>query len=644
MAVARLVRVARHPRARVLFIGFVRFLTSGPVDQSPGFHGESTLLSEKKSRWEPLANRLEESRQKLDDSRFPSTDQQVAQLRLAIDDVRTYFRLHGTDEVQKSWDAYLELEKNLKRLEGSFVDRYEAVNFLTYQLTRNQPGMDLPVLQALRGQTRKLNYLWLFESPDKLRVGLENELSVLAEMLRKSADDAPSAEASARLSLLCQHLAFAQQLPELREELLSLSSKSNVRLYISDDVVGDYVRRPVSDDRDVNECILGTRVIGTAHTQGVVTSRLLPSSQSIRLQLQMQTQVTSRGIGYNGPVKAHTRSVGNVLTLKDVTISNQGIQSSDAYSTASLDSQILGIDHPLRIVRRIAEKKAAETKPRSQAIGKQRMESRTADSFDRQVEEQFFSKLKLNGSAEGKLALARLGLPEPTPKLSSDAFYAYVLTKMRDVHQTSATNPPPQPAASHRVILQLHESAIDNSASLLLAGRIVSDVQLGELIRGLESRFPVSRPKEQGKDSTEESSLADGEAGAFEIVFSPIRPIIFEARDGLVRIGMSGTRFTSEGRDLKRPLEIIAEYAPVQTADGWQLERKGETKIQFPGRARLGLGEVALRGVLKRKIADKFPQRLLYRKLELPESLKAIGPLAIQGIEAHNGWITISLD
>jgi hypothetical protein len=171
----------------------------------------------------------------------------------------------------------------------------------------------------------------------------------------------------------------------------------------------------------------------------------------------------------------------------------------------------------------------------------------------------------------------------------------------------------------------------------VLAGRTFTESRLRELLRQAGFPEPPTGPAE-----------ADQDDAPFEIDFSRIRPIIFEARDQTVRLGVRGTRFGQGGRELKRPMEITAVYVPAADDAGrLVLARQGEVNVDFPGQARLTLAQAGLRGTIKKKFADVFPDVLLQKPVVVPETARID---TLRGrvfrpsmIAAQDGWLSIGI-
>jgi hypothetical protein len=231
--------------------------------------------------------------------------------------------------------------------------------------------------------------------------------------------------------------------------------------------------------------------------------------------------------------------------------------------------------------------------------------------------------------------LQRLALEEPMQLWSSTDVELVVeaLFRRHDQLSTVVTRPPvTQP---YDVAIQIHESAIGNALATVLAGRTLSEQRLEELLdkAGLQS------------EGDESSEAADDEP-PFEIDFARLRPIIFEAREQTIRLGVRGTRFAQGNRELKRAMEITALYEPMKTDLGnTLLMRKGDVGVDFPGGRRLTMAQAGLRRTIEKKFSGVFPETLLSQALVLPsdaevESLRN-REFHARGIDAQDGWITV---
>ena len=117
--------------------------------------------------------------------------------------------------------------------------------------------------------------------------------------------------------------------------------------------------------------------------------------------------------------------------------------------------------------------------------------------------------------------LKRLSLSKPTQHWSSTEDAISIDAVFRGPEQLSSIVTRPDVPTPFAVALQIHESAIENAFSVMLAGRTLNERRLNELLE------KVGRLKPAGSDDESEPP--------FEISFSRSRPVIFEARNQSLR-------------------------------------------------------------------------------------------------------------
>ena len=347
------------------------------------------------------------------------------------------------------------------------------------------------------------------------------------------------------------------------------------------------------------------------------------------MQLIMNGTVQSRNIGYNGPVRLRTSSQGQVQSTRSLTITESSVSLDPVSTTGTLSSQLNGIEHRLRIVRRIARRKAAEQKALADSIAKRKMLNRVAEGFVEQTDAAVARPMP-DFMGQARPWLRRLNLAEPARLIGSTSHSVYLTGTIRRDEQLAAPIPAPDVASLYDATFQVHESVINNTAGAIFAGRTMTR---GELAGLAEQMGSTGGGEEQ-----------DG----FEIDFDLVRPIIFEARDGKLRVGVRLTRIKQKGKSERKDLfEVSAVYQPVVTTGGrFFLERVGETKIDFP-RSKSGIGKAGMRGAVRDSIAEAFPKVLLDQPIVIPGDVKlpalANQALSIRQIQAENGWLTVGV-
>jgi hypothetical protein len=625
------------------------------------------------SQREQLVALSEAAREALDPQRFPSDEQAKAQVLSAVDGVVAYLAPRTDPQNLADWLSYIDADPLVDaiRSEAPAEEIANQARRVRNRLIGNIAGLELAALRQLRRSSEQLLTSLRFEDRDAAMRLVDQQLQSLSRRLESA--DLASPEDAAALSTIVGLLYQSNQAPELVSSVRSAYSRPNLIISIGGHVIEQAITRPVGQARPIRDCILGTTVIGKGALTGEVVGRLAPCHGRVQVDLILTGQFNSNTVGYNGPVRLPTVGHGHVTASRSLWINETERNLSPTTASAVLKSTITSIDHPWRIVRKIAAKQIAQKQPQAEAIATGRLRTQVANDFDRQTAQAVSGvgagplSLASGGLQPGaddplkqiRTTLARLDLSAPVRTVGSTRQNVYLLATQQGATQLAASNSPPplanllqssqqgsdagqrQPAGSaatalsYDAAIQVHESVVDNVAGRLLAGRTVSGRQIDRLLAF------GGRPPADSKESPEEQE-------PFEIDFSNFRPIILELRDQNVRLGLRGTRFSQGNRELVRPLEITAVYEPQRVEDGTMiLSRIGDVSVDFPGTRRLTVQQVVLRRTIQVLFAERFPERLLDRPTHDPNcgerSLSPVRTFRTDFIDAQNGWISVTI-
>lgn len=609
-----------------------------------------------------LSATIEEARQTLSPERLPAYEETEVHVLEAIQAVEDHFRPITNDANFAKWMRYLAtgaLVQSIRSDDGDDVLLAHAQR--THgRLIGRSPGLELPALVTLRNRIENLIAAMRFQDPQKSMQFVDQQLQSLNERI-STAEAIPTPEQTASLAAISRVIGESNQAPVVPAALREVFSRPNLVLTVSSSMVQQAAAQVVCRERPIDDCILGTRIIGNGTLQGTVTAQTLPSLGHATVQLTLLGNFHSRSVGYNGPVTLNTLGTGNVMSTRTLFLSEGGISLAPTLTSATLASRITSINHPLRLVRKIASKRAAQQKPQADAIANDKFRRRVGSEFDAQVNQAVSAAMTNDRQAAfstARTTLLQLGVPEPSRTIGSTANSIFLEATQAAAGQLAAINAaPPLTAGGYDLAIQLHESMVDNVASRVLAGRTMTGEQLDQLMADAgRPRQPIDRPlpsdEEEREGAEKESATKDtDELGepvneSFVIDFARFRPVIFEARDQSLKVGLRGTRFRQGERELRRPIEITAIYRPMQGPDGTTyLAREGEVGVDFPGGRRLTITQVALKRSIQRSFDDRFPPQLLDHTLALPVTLPIASmrgqTLRASSIDSHDGWLTV---
>ena len=600
-----------------------------------------------------IVNSLRDAASNLDLDRVDEVDAAKERVVQRAKDLVAFVNRASSGKRREGWMEYLDLHPLQEAISGdeSVAKTYREAVALQQRLFGTAPGLEFKAFRSLRDAVDRLIPALKYSRKERLTPLLSKKIESDAEEISEM-ELIPTPEESSTANRLMALLSETNQTSYASDVLRQNFGHPNIAVWVGEGVVQRVVSRPVHETTPVIDCILGTSINGNATLTGNVSADVFPMQGAIGLNVSLAGNVVSRNRGYHKPVSLITSSYGNVLSSRTLYISEAGIAMEPTYTQATVRTEINQINHRFRFVRRIARRKAAESKPQTDRIALDKLRSK--------VGEQFSDETAKAGSVQipdlmekARPVLRRLDIPEPARLIGSTQDSIYLRSTIQRGNQLAAPNAAPPINRSYDAAIQLHESAINNTVGYLLAGRTITQQQIDNLMSQAGRSTTASKPNsnassgssilDEAKDKGEEK-----EEEPFEIDFSKTRPIIFEARDGKVRLGVGGTRFAQGKRELKKVVEITALYVPGTTPEGAViLVREGEVEIAFPGTKRLSISQTATKRAMEKNFTNVFPETLMHQPIILPQTVKAE---ALRGqvyrprlIDAKDGWLTVAL-
>ncbi len=637
-ASVRLPRFDRVLRMTAFFVGALTSLhfASGQVSESK----RSLLLGAASAAKSQLNARLLPNRKQATEAFMRDSGATIG-----------FFEAATSRENGANWLRYLELDplRDAIDSDASIGEQGRRAVALRARLIGIEPGLELRNIVQLRRSVENLIAALRFADADNSIEQIEKQIETLEETIEEMAE-IPSPDDLGKVAAIVSLLHDAGQATQAVQTFRSVFGQSNAVFTINERLVQQAVNRAVNQSQPVRDCILGTRLVGMASLNGTVTADLQPSIGAALLSVSLQGQFSSSNRGYNGPVVLNTVGVGQVFATRNLLLNESGVSAQPAFVRANLSSQIQSIEHRLRIVRRIAKKKAAEQKPQADRIAVDKLRRQVGEQFIRETNESQ-AMAPADPLAKVRPWLGRLDLVEPTRTWGSSFDTLYIQGLLSRSDQLGSPVSPPPVTGVYDIAVQIHETLVDNAVSPLLAGRTVSESDIEPLLAmsGMTKTSNDTSTVAIDPLALERERDANDEAEPpFEIDFARVRPVIFEAREGRLRVGVRGTRFAQGQRELSRAMEITAEYVPaIDPSGNYLLIRDGDVGVTFPGRGRLTISQSAIKTTIQKSFAEVFPPQIADKPIIVPPD----APLdAIRGrvyrpsqIRADNGWLSVMI-
>ncbi len=615
------------------------FPSTGSFEIQPGYIYPSSpqVVSQPTISYVPvglshLSNRLRQvlidAKNNIDAGRRPRLDEAQAKLAQALESLERYVGV-GTTNGEK-WSKFLRLPK-LRELLADETPSRADLHDLEMSMRQNYLGLEYPQFIRLREALTGLANAVRFTVPeDRFRAVFNKNLDQTLEEIGKQSSDDDTLEL--QLGEVLADLTQANQ-PSAAQQLRGIFSSPNVNVIVDGRLVNRLVSRPVSQPSPVSDNILGTQIVGDAYLGGNVSAQLIPMSQGIGLQLNLNATMNSQTLGFNRGVVITASSWSPVLASKQIFVTDGRVSTSGYSVQTSLQSSIENIDHRRRIVRRIAGRRAAKMKPQADFIAETKLQDRLGTQFSQQVDEQVaqaqgqLDKLRQQPRPE----LGRLGIELPQLAMYSTSSDIHASATHSARHQLAAPGPCmlPRPASA-LVVGQLHQSAINNALETILAGRVIRNKDLGGYAHQIAGKVPDKLREETKEDP-------------WSITLGTFRPIRIDLDDGLINLTVRIDR-SERGKDrIREPFNVSVSYLPQFSGSRLMLTRQGDVEVTSK---ETGIRATALRAFLKKKFDSSFQKSIVTEPLDLskyPQVQNLRLNLDQLAVHIDDGWLQVAI-
>ena len=531
-----------------------------------------------------------------------------------------------------AWRTYLDWPKLQEQASTGLAADPTVLRKLEEQLSATETGLDMPEFVRVRKAVTRYA-----EVADAARGNGANRasqrLGAVASALLSAAASG-SSENLAPVQPLLDRLTEAGQAGSLVSAVRGAAARPNLVIDVHESLLARAVNRPIDRSEPVDEVMLGTRVRGQGHTTGNVRLDFVPSPDRAAFDLVLDaTNVANTG-GTQGPVSFRSRGVTNLDARRRFFLDEFSATASPVQASADTNSTVTGLTvnrrFGQRIIRKVANRKIAETAPQAEAIA----EGRARDRLRRQVAEQTepaLAQFREQFQTRVRQPLEAQGLyPEMLHMNTTDTHLAITARKAA-AGQLAAVSFPPSAAAGNLITARIHESAINNVLEEKLGGRRITQQDVDRMARERNAKMP-------------ESLGSDPDQKPWAITFAKHRPVSVAVADGRVKVLVRGDKFVSGDRSFPG-MDIWATYAVGRTSQGLCLVREGDVQIYPPGfkpggREKLSMAETSLRRILQKRFDKLCKDVIDIPDLPLQGELAAAGPLPLEQLDARkDGWV-----
>lgn len=530
---------------------------------------------------------------------------------------------NGSSENEQAWKDYLrwnDLEAQLSA-ESPDMRTLEEI-YLKYK--GSYAGLDKQQVIDARQALRTYINLAYFVQVDQYKQQFDMQLKTLADAVKRYTDTASGDDARA-IGAILGWLEQGNQVPTSLETIRNKLDKPNLYASVSRELIAAGIRRPVDQVNPVHEIILGTNVRGTAHMVGDVDVNLVPSKNKGLVELTLAGTVTSDNVGVNGPATIYSTGYSTIGASKLLNVTKDGLSPNPAVAHADTTTTFNAICAKMRLVQKIATKRAYQQKRQAEAIASDRTETRIEGRFDNETVDLVADA---NARLKEKLYRPLLGRDEFPDAVNVSTTTDHLNLEVMQASQSQLAAPGPAPPTQDKkadLTLKLHESIVNNYGETFLAGVKLTDERLVEILEERDAEVP------------EELQITP-DTDPWSITFDYKSPIQVMFHDDNVKIGIRGRQFTRGDNEVNRTIAISADYKIEKGESGTLLTRTGDVVVDFPTQERLGPLDLTAKTFLRKKFEAVFKQEIVGEGIKLEGQLAKAGTLKISSLSVSPGW------
>lgn len=531
------------------------------------------------------------------------------------------------------WKKYLDWPALQAQAAGGSHADPVALRRLQKLLDAGENGLEMHQFAAVRRAVAAYSEAAEAAKSPEAQATYSQRLEKLAAAVAAGAA-AGTTEALDPVGPLLAKLADSGQAPAALARVRSVVNRPNLYLDIDESLLGTAVNRVVDEHAPIHDTVLGTRIRGTGHTQGLVLLDFVPALDRAIVDIALDATNRSDTRGSQGPVTVHTLGTTKVDARKRIMIDAEQVNALPVEAHAATTTQTAGIGVSKRfgknLIRKIASRKITEMRPKAEAISEAKVRDRVRHQFDTQTAGAI-SKAQSDYQVKFRRPLMERGwYPEQLHLSTSDSRLSVVARKSLS-DQIAAFSLPPAVDPEAVLAARVHETLVNNAAEITLGGRTITQEFIEEQIKKNKGTLP-------------ESLGNDADQPPWSITFAKRKPVELDADEARVKMTVRGEKFTSGDRQFPA-MDIWAAYRIEPAAGKIRLVRDGDVQIYPPGFVpgggeKLTVAETSLRRILQKRFNKVFKEVVDVEPLPLRGELAAAGPLPMEQLVAQkDGWV-----
>ena len=419
----------------------------------------------------------------------------------------------------------------------------------------------------------------------------------------------------------------------LAELTRAACSGVNVRLQIGKDMIAAGFVQSIEEALDINEVILGTRVVGSGTLSGTTYAELVPSPNKAIIKVVADATLDTRTDGAQSMVTLKNHTEGTLRGEKQILFAAEAISTTPAKSRANLNAQLSNVQiNAGPIIRLVARGQIDSRREDSLAEASRRAERQ----MNGQMNERIDSNVAGLNAKYQKIrdAANKTGLFPRVWNLSSTSEQIDLSLLLGDRHQPSAPVPAPTLSSTNGLAVQVHQSSLNNMLTILLAGRFINEENFTERIGEFFDETPEFLQRKS--DETPAKVSFDGRVPV-EVLFVDNKIRVVVRLNDIQVMDNTGRSFTiSVEYQIKTEKRNGRDVVVFERTEAEALP----TGFKPDGEVSLSATQTVIRTYLMRRL-EALPKNYEAEGFELGGEWTGKGQLVPQTVSTEKGWLTI---
>jgi hypothetical protein len=549
----------------------------------------------------------------------------------AVNNLQRHLQKEFDRETANDWSTTFQLVNMKATLEGKTPDQ-EILKATTLAFESGKEGIRWVMFEELRTALRRYQTIARLLDANGYEKRMNSVCDNLANFIdtySEGRDPVYFVSISDAIAWLDDVSLIEPQAARLAELARTACSGVNVRLQIGRDFAVAGFKREIDEDIDINETILGTRVIGNGTLSGVSFAELVPASNRAAIKVLANTDMLTETDGRQKMVALKNRTTGTLRGEKQILFSASGITTTPAKAKANLNARLSNVRiNAGPIIKLVAQSQIDGRKEDSLEEASRRAERRMSMQMNERIDPNI---AELNEKYQKiRDTLTKTGLFPRVWNLSSTSQQIDWSILLGNSYQPSAPKPAPPFSSTNGLAVQVHQSALNNMLAIALAGQSIDEEKFSQRMEEFFDETPEFLKRKAGENP---AKVSFGQKMPVSVLFVDNKLRVVVQINDIQVMDNVGRSFT-----------ISVEYQ-VKQENGMVVLEQTEaealpTGFRPDGGTTLSATQTMIRSYLQRRL-DVLQKRYEMEPWELGGEWMDKGRLIPKFASTDKGWLTL---